>query len=117
MNEKMYLDGQVGEHHITLKELVFISGVIQFAFECSSFQRPHINGHTVGLHITQHSAAPFIRHLLTPDHVMRHCLIWYWFLEHDVAEVITCADTKKFHIKHALKYKIVPTKEHLAGDL
>ena len=90
MNMTVYLNSQIRHAFINEGQLVFISGVIQLAFVVSSSCRSHINGHTVGLHITQHSAAPFIRYLLTSDHVTLHYLVWYRFLEHDDAIFVTC---------------------------
>ena len=44
--------------------------------------RTHINGHTVGLQETLHTAAPFICHLLCPYHVILKYFALYWLLEY-----------------------------------
>ena len=91
---KQYLDyGWIGETWFVLKKfdkLVFIRSVVQLAYEFSSFQMTHIDGHTIRLHITHHSAAPFISHLSAPDHVISHCRVCYWFLKYDAAKFVIC---------------------------
>ena len=51
--------------------------------------RTHINGHTVGLQETLHTAAPFICQLLCPYHVTLKYFALYWLLEYENAIVFS----------------------------
>ena len=75
--------------------LVFLRGIIQLAFVFSTLQRSKINGHAVGLHKTQHSAAPLIRHLFLLDHVAPHFFVWYRFFKYNHAAFIICKGRKR----------------------
>ena len=78
--------------------MLFLRGVIQIAFLASSCNRSNIDGHTIRLHITHYSAAPFVWHLYTFDHVIFHGHVRYWVFEYDVSTVVVCGRQNKYII-------------------
>ena len=72
--------------------------VIQLAFLVSSYNRSNIDGHTIRLHQTHYSAAPFVWHLCTFDRVTFHGHVRYWVLEFDVSTIVVCGRQNKYII-------------------
>ena len=98
-NVKCYLDCKICVTQIVHEKkwsMVFLRGVIQLAFLASSCNRSNIDGHTIRLHITHYSAAPFIWHLYTFDRVIFHGHVRYWVLEFDLSTIVVCGRQNKY---------------------
>ena len=96
-NVKCYLDCKICVTRIVHEKkwsMVFLRGVIQLAFLVSSCNRSNIDGHTIRLHQTHYSAAPFVWHLCTFDRAIFHGHVRYWVLEFDESPIVVCGRQK-----------------------
>jgi len=45
-----------------------------------------------------------------------HCLVWYWFLEDNGAEIVTCVDKMEVYVKHEKNFRMNTTSRNISQE-